>query len=49
MAGDFVASRVHAIEVQDGRHVVLDLALVDVSGKGVDAGTRVDLCAELAD
>jgi stage II sporulation SpoE-like protein len=36
MAGDFVASRVHAV---DG-HAILDLVLVDVSGKGVDAGTR---------
>ena len=36
MAGDFVASRVHAL----GDHVLLDLVLVDVSGKGVDAGTR---------
>jgi serine phosphatase RsbU (regulator of sigma subunit) len=36
MAGDFVASRVHAV---DG-HTILDLVLVDVSGKGVDAGTR---------
>jgi serine phosphatase RsbU (regulator of sigma subunit) len=40
MAGDFVASRVHAVDAPDGRHTVLDLALVDVSGKGVDAGTR---------
>jgi hypothetical protein len=40
MAGDFVASRVHTIAAADGPHVVLDLALVDVSGKGVDAGTR---------
>lgn len=36
MAGDFVASRVHEV---DG-HTILDLVLVDVSGKGVDAGTR---------
>lgn len=36
LAGDFVASRVDAV---DG-HDVLDLVLVDVSGKGVDAGTR---------
>lgn len=40
MAGDFVASRVHSVEAPDGRHTVLDLVLVDVSGKGVDAGTR---------
>jgi serine phosphatase RsbU (regulator of sigma subunit) len=40
MAGDFVASRVHEIAAPDGPHTVLDLALVDVSGKGVDAGTR---------
>jgi Stage II sporulation protein E (SpoIIE) len=40
MAGDFVASRVHAVDAPDGRHTVLDLVLVDVSGKGVDAGTR---------
>jgi hypothetical protein len=36
MAGDFVASRVSTA----GGHTVLDLVLVDVSGKGVDAGTR---------
>ena len=40
LAGDFVVSRVHAVEAADGWHQVLDLALVDVSGKGVDAGTR---------
>ena len=40
LAGDFVVSRVHAVEAADGWHEVLDLALVDVSGKGVDAGTR---------
>jgi serine phosphatase RsbU (regulator of sigma subunit) len=40
MAGDFVASRVHTIDTADGPHVLLDLALVDVSGKGVEAGTR---------
>ncbi len=40
LAGDFVVSRVHAVEAADGWHDVLDLALVDVSGKGVDAGTR---------
>lgn len=40
MAGDFVASRVDVLQAADGPHVVLDLALVDVSGKGVDAGTR---------
>jgi hypothetical protein len=40
MAGDFVASRVHEVEGPDGPHTVLDLVLVDVSGKGVDAGTR---------
>jgi serine phosphatase RsbU (regulator of sigma subunit) len=37
LAGDFVVSR---LEVGPGRRAVLDLALVDVSGKGVDAGTR---------
>ena len=36
MAGDFVASRVHEV----GGHTIVDLVLVDVSGKGVDAGTR---------
>jgi hypothetical protein len=40
LAGDFVVSRVHAVEAADGWHELLDLALVDVSGKGVDAGTR---------
>ncbi|HEY6747007.1 MAG TPA: PP2C family protein-serine/threonine phosphatase [Mycobacteriales bacterium] len=40
MAGDFVASRVHEVDAPDGRHTVLDLVLVDVSGKGADAGTR---------
>jgi hypothetical protein len=40
LAGDFVVSRLHAVEAADGRHDLLDLALVDVSGKGVDAGTR---------
>jgi hypothetical protein len=40
MAGDFVASRVHSAEFADGVHVLLDLVLVDVSGKGVGAGTR---------
>jgi hypothetical protein len=40
MAGDFVASRVHVQPAADGPHTVLDLVLVDVSGKGVDAGTR---------
>jgi Stage II sporulation protein E (SpoIIE) len=40
LAGDFVVSRMHAVEAVDGRHDLLDLALVDVSGKGVDAGTR---------
>jgi hypothetical protein len=40
LAGDFVVSRVHSVEAADGRHDLLDLALVDVSGKGVDAGTR---------
>lgn len=37
LAGDFVVCRLHA-EPDGGS--VLDLALVDVSGKGVDAGTR---------
>ena len=36
MAGDFVVSRLHMV----GGHALLDLAVVDVSGKGVDAGTR---------
>lgn len=36
MAGDFVASRVHTVDA----YTILDLVLVDVSGKGVDAGTR---------
>jgi Stage II sporulation protein E (SpoIIE) len=40
LAGDFVVARVHAVDSPDGRHDLLDLALVDVSGKGVDAGTR---------
>jgi serine phosphatase RsbU (regulator of sigma subunit) len=41
MAGDFVAARVHDSTSDAGRDGrVLDLALVDVSGKGVDAGTR---------
>ena len=40
MAGDFVASRVDVHRTPDGPHVVLELVLVDVSGKGVDAGTR---------
>jgi hypothetical protein len=44
MAGDFVASRVHTIDTADGPHVLLDLALVDVSGKGVEAGTRACCC-----
>ena len=40
LAGDFVSSRVHRVPTQNGPHTVLDLVLVDVSGKGVDAGTR---------
>ena len=40
MAGDFVASRVDLHQTPDGPHLLLDLVLVDVSGKGVDAGTR---------
>jgi len=40
LAGDFVVARVHDVDTPDGRHDLLDLALVDVSGKGVDAGTR---------
>ena len=40
MAGDFVASRVHEVDTPTGSHTVLDLVLVDVSGKGVHAGTR---------
>jgi hypothetical protein len=36
LAGDFVVSRLHV----EAEATVLDLALVDVSGKGVDAGTR---------
>src|ERR1700712_3692821 len=43
MAGDFVSSRVSTVEAADGRHIVLDLVLVDVSGKGVNAGTRAGL------
>jgi hypothetical protein len=37
LAGDFVASRVHK-DASGGLH--LDLVVVDVSGKGVSAGTR---------
>src|SRR6185437_10098117 len=40
LAGDFVVSRLHVVQAANGEHDVLDLALVDVSGKGVDAGTR---------
>jgi hypothetical protein len=40
LAGDFVSSRVHVVAAADGPHTILDLVLVDVSGKGVDAGTR---------
>ncbi len=42
MAGDFVVSRLSVGDEQDGGgpRTVLDIALVDVSGKGVDAGTR---------
>lgn len=40
LAGDFVSSRVHQVATADGPHTILDLVLVDVSGKGVDAGTR---------
>ena len=40
LAGDFVVSRLHVVKAADGWHDLLDLALVDVSGKGVDAGTR---------
>ncbi len=40
LAGDFVSSRVHRVAAADGPHTILDLVLVDVSGKGVDAGTR---------
>jgi hypothetical protein len=40
LAGDFVVSRQHVVDTADGPHELLDLALVDVSGKGVDAGTR---------
>ena len=40
LAGDFVSSRVHRLAAADGPHTILDLVLVDVSGKGVDAGTR---------
>jgi serine phosphatase RsbU (regulator of sigma subunit) len=36
MAGDFVSSRLHDV----GGNLHLDLVLVDVSGKGVEAGTR---------
>jgi serine phosphatase RsbU (regulator of sigma subunit) len=40
LAGDFVVSRLRARDDPDRPGPVLDLALVDVSGKGVDAGTR---------
>lgn len=40
LAGDFVSSRVHRLPMAEGAHTVLDMVLVDVSGKGVDAGTR---------
>ena len=40
LAGDFVVSRLGVEEGPVGSRAVLDLALVDVSGKGVDAGTR---------
>jgi Stage II sporulation protein E (SpoIIE) len=36
IAGDFICSRVHDI----GGEAHLDLAVVDVSGKGIEAGTR---------
>ena len=36
IAGDFICSRVHEI----GGNTHLDLAVVDVSGKGIEAGTR---------
>ena len=36
MAGDFVSGRMHDV----GGNLHLDLVLVDVSGKGVEAGTR---------
>ena len=36
IAGDFICSRVHDI----GGNAHLDLAVVDVSGKGIEAGTR---------
>ena len=36
IAGDFVSSRLHEV----GGNLHLDLVLVDVSGKGVEAGTR---------
>jgi hypothetical protein len=40
LAGDFVVCRLHAETGPPDPQTVLDLALVDVSGKGVDAGTR---------
>jgi hypothetical protein len=40
MAGDFVVSRIDVEPDAAGPRTVLDLALVDVSGKGVAAGTR---------
>ena len=40
LAGDFVVSRLQVEPGPTGSPTVLDLALVDVSGKGVDAGTR---------
>jgi hypothetical protein len=40
LAGDFVVCRLHDEPGRSAPQTVLDLALVDVSGKGVDAGTR---------
>jgi hypothetical protein len=40
LAGDFVVCRLHVEPGPNAPQTVLDLALVDVSGKGVDAGTR---------
>jgi hypothetical protein len=40
LAGDFVASRLDIEPGPDGPRPVLHIVLVDVSGKGVDAGSR---------
>ena len=45
LAGDFVVSRVHAVEAADGRHDLLDLALVDLSA----GATRIELVLPVPD